>query len=121
MQTIETYIMSPNDFVPEFVEPHIGARVFGKMMEKAFGIIKHYHSDIYHDSLQLQDVVKEFLVDYSPQVWGYGIRETGTTWLNDTDSVDIFQRAQTWSDQEWYLCRLSFDAEKGNVYFSMST
>jgi hypothetical protein len=57
---------------------HTAARVFSYLAETAGPIMEHYHSDLYHDAMYLQEAVAQWNQE-APLVWYWSVNQTGTT------------------------------------------
>lgn len=64
---------------------HIGARLFGHLVAKCQGTLTHYHSDLYHDAIDLHRYLMENSTLEAPLHWLFSYSDTGTN-LYPTDA-----------------------------------
>lgn len=76
---------------------HLGCNIFGFLAETAGPILRHYHSDLYHDALFIQHLVDEWDLK-EPVEFYWGVRDTGTSISHDPDWCD--------NCEVWFRCSL---------------
>jgi hypothetical protein len=61
----------------EVAEPPVVTLLFGEMVKRAVGVVQHYHGDLGHDFMWLQEVVTGTTEDktfwWMPREWGTNI------------------------------------------------
>lgn len=87
---------------------HIGARIFGKLMNNVVSTVQHYRSDWYYDALSLNDALGDFFDSEEESLeFIYGCRETGTNLL--LEAIQGFTNTLEWKctlykhRYSWYL------------------
>jgi len=68
----------------------IRAALFGELVKVGHDVVKHYHSDIYHDATWVQEYVD------GPMTFYYAVRDTGTSIGTDLALVDRIAAAATY-------------------------
>jgi len=114
-QTIELSKWHSPDTDPEVFLPTL----FGKLVELAFPIVKHYHSDLYRDAQWLQHYAEDIA---RGEPFYYGIREHGThigtdSMLKQYNSFTYKATVQN-IDKVWTLTLELIDPDPTNPSFS---
>lgn len=105
---VNDILLSMEDFPnpTEFVR-HASARVFGHMAKLVVPVLEHYHSDLYYDAQNLQDLVTKLTEGDLAVAWEYSCSSTGTVFHTcySTDDVSNVRRGD-WSRTFAYWCQL---------------